>query len=257
MAVVTRAVKGGEKGAAAAQFDGEGDVKFGLEDAAGAAAQKAGAQGELLDSMNSLAGTENDGAGKTPRTPMTVHPDLVNNMWAKAAESRKRNPYLQQERSIEYTDYVQPREVAATIMRVCRVLSAEWLDDLAIIAREDNTDTREEKRTAAQERRKYCKEHPDDEECLLDYDDQLDTPAFEQAERARSSESTPLRRLNFELLQRSTTILGIKSLQTELAFGAMTGEGKGKKSQELIFENMFKVNRVIHSMVTDKFTCAK
>lgn len=30
-----------------------------------------------------------------------------------------------------------------------------------------------------------------------------------------------------------------------------------QKSQELIFENMFEVNRVLHSMVTDKFTCAK
>ena len=164
---------------------------------------------------------------------MTVHPDLTRG-WQQAAASRARNPYLQKPCSVEYTDYVQPREVAHSIMRVCRSLSTEWLDDLDIIANEDNADTREERVKLSKERRKFCKEHPDEEECAAYYDDA--TPPFEQAERSRAGDSTPLRRLNFELLQRSVTILGIKSLQTELAFGAMSEK---QRSQELVWFDTF------------------
>jgi hypothetical protein len=232
IAKLTEAVKeGGERSEhsrAKPAFDGEGDVKFGLEDAAGVAQQKAAAQGQLLDSM---AGTAFDGAS---RPPMTVHPELMG-MWAQAAASRRSNPYLQQAKGFEYTDYIEPRVVAESVMRVCRVLSSEWLDDLKIIAKEDNDETRQEKHAASRARQKHCREHPDDEECAVNYDD-LEVPAFEQAERARESDSTPLRRLNFELLQRSSTILGIKSLQTELAFGAMTEK---KKAQELIWFDAF------------------
>ena len=73
-----------------------------------------------------------------------------------------------------------------------------------------------------------------EEECAAYYDDA--TPPFEQAERSRAGDSTPLRRLNFELLQRSVTILGIKSLQTELAFGAMSEK---QRSQELVWFDTF------------------
>lgn len=147
-----------------------------------------------------------------------AHPDLMG--WQAAAASRRRNPYLQEKTYRQYTETLDPQSLAKSLMDVSRTLSREWQEDLAIIAAVDSAESRLEERVRHREHRKHCRENPDDEECSVSYEN-LQAPAFEMVERGRE-ESTPLRRLNFELLQRTATIHAAKSLQTDLAFLAMS-----------------------------------
>jgi hypothetical protein len=52
----------------------------------------------------------------------------------------------------------------------------------------------------------------------------------------RNQGSSPLRRLNIELLQRASTLLALKSMQTELAQGAMS---QSRQARELIWFDDF------------------
>jgi hypothetical protein len=55
---------------------------------------------------------------------------------SEAAQSRRMNPYLQEKKYKMYTEVVEPRRVAASLMSICNQISAEWEADLLAIARE-------------------------------------------------------------------------------------------------------------------------
>lgn len=147
-----------------------------------------------------------------------AHPDLLE--WQAAAESRRRNPYLQQKKSVEYTVDIVPKDVARDLMAICSQLATEWCEDLQLMASCDSGACRVEELGHARAHARFCLDNPDEDVCQVDYDD-LKVPIFEAVERGRDG-SSPLRRLNYELLQRISTIMAIKKLQMELSFNAMS-----------------------------------
>jgi len=169
-----------------------------------------------------------------------AHEDLM--PWASAARSRRANPYLPKPKTLEYTEEVDPHQLAEEVMDLCAVLGEEWRVDLDLLAWVDKAETRLEKAEDSQQQRKAFKEKcrldPDDDECQLDYESfeaNRSVPAFESAERGRSGESTPLRRLNYELLQRACTLLALKAVRADLAWGGMapgSKQGEGKRRGE-------------------------
>lgn len=135
-----------------------------------------------------------------------VHPDLLG--WTKAASSRRRNPYLkaQEPKYFTYTEDIDPKFLAESLMTVTAQLGAEWRDDLSLqIEYDDPSKCQAE----IDERRQAQKDNLKG--------DHSRAPVFEAAERYRSG-SSPLRRQNFDILQRVSTILAVKSLETELAY---------------------------------------
>mmetsp|Transcript_5243 Transcript_5243/g.15394 ORF Transcript_5243/g.15394 Transcript_5243/m.15394 type:complete len:447 (-) Transcript_5243:652-1992(-) len=178
---------------------------------------------------------EEDSSGEARDTPASStgpHPDLMG--WQAAAASRRRNPYLQEKSYRTYTETLDPKLIAASLMSVSKSLSKEWREDLAILASVDSSESRLEERQRERAFTKRCRENPDADECRVDYENWR-TPAFEMVERGRE-DSTPLRRFNFELLQRTATILAAKSLQTDLAFLAMSEQ---QSAAELLWFDKF------------------
>lgn len=124
--------------------------------------------------------------------------------WSAAASSRRRNPYLET-KTVTYTEDINPQELGNSLMDVASQLGREWCDDLAIlIAFDDRSRRRAEIRRHRRQRKN------------AEVEDLRSPPPFEGAERQRSG-STPLRRQNFDLLERATTIMAVKSLESELA----------------------------------------
>lgn len=58
--------------------------------------------------------------------------------WAAASASRRANPYLQQAQPTlrAYTEVIEPRRVARSLMQVREQLASEWEEDLVVLARE-------------------------------------------------------------------------------------------------------------------------
>jgi len=180
----------------------------------------------------SAASEGDSSASSAPAGATGPHPDLMG--WQAAAASRRRNPYLQEKSYRHYTETLDPKLIAASLMDVSKSLSREWREDLTILAEVDSAESRGKERQRERDHTKHCRENPDAEECCVAYEN-LQAPAFESVERGRS-DSTPLRRLNFELLQRTATILAAKSLQTDLAFLAMSEQ---QSAAELLWFDKF------------------
>lgn len=137
---------------------------------------------------------------------MPIHEDLK--PWAAASASRRRNPYLNREPQYkEYEEVVQPQLIASTLMTVISNLAQEWQEDLALQFLDDDPEHQHDEIVARREAM-HSKEEGD-----------LSQPdVYARASRARVTESTPLRHLNFDLIQRSATIMAVKSLEAELAY---------------------------------------
>lgn len=215
-----------------------------------------GGDGQLgLDSASAatplaspLGNNADDAAPRTDHAPLAPHPDLM--PWTAAASSRKRNPYLPKPQPLEFTEVVAPQELAAVLMGVCRAVASEFQEDLALQASVDNAEFRAEQRERLRARSRAARvgkkrasqrggddgslestprlpsalEHGplnDAEMAIVDPASLESIPPFEAAERGRSDPSTPLRRLNYELLQRAATILALQHVQEELARAAV------------------------------------
>lgn len=129
--------------------------------------------------------------------------------WLAASNSRKRNPYLNKEPQVmTYQETIDPRMIAAQLENVVKCLSREWQEDLTLQFLADDPEQLEEARIA--------------EGIAFDKKDQgnLNQPtAFDTAERCRTG-SSPLRRRNYDLLERGVTIIAIRSLESELAYNS-------------------------------------
>ena len=132
--------------------------------------------------------------------------------WTAASESRRNNPYLSKTPTyLTYEEVVEPKQVAETLFSVIEYLANEWREDLRLQFISDDPISQAE----VKETDRLCREQAKNGEL----GDQHAPPLFESAERSRSG-STPLRKQNFDLLERTCTILAIKSLETELAYSS-------------------------------------
>jgi hypothetical protein len=180
---------------------------------------------------------------------MSAHPDLLT--WSKAAASRARNPYLPPKAAQEFIEDVVPAELAQELLKTCQRLALEWGEDLAVLAWQDSADAQQQRHALETDRRKAAKAarraarlaadaaalEPTSSalaaaseqasawaeqatKAAAEADAACAEPAFESTERGRVGESSPLRRLSFDLLLRATTVLALKDLQEELAQNA-------------------------------------
>lgn len=159
-------------------------------------------------------------------------PDELNT-WAHSAASRRRNPYLQDRHlgqgQREYEETVQPRMLARSLSGLVQTLCSEWTADLDYIAKQAVTDHElkkgERERIAEHEKRRI-----DDSDMLLQqtrgnlpsraalirvnrlqsqksleggYDMKAYLGLWKTRNSAFGDDDTPLRRLNFELIERA------------------------------------------------------
>jgi len=193
---------------------------------------------------------------------MGAHPDLLT--WSKAASSRARNPYLPPKPTQEFEEVVAPAELAQELLSTCQVLAKEWVDDLGVLAWQDSAEARQQRQKLETSRRRVAQSarrdaraaaavaaaQPDDPalaeaasraadwaeqsaKSAAEADAASAAPAFESAERGRVGESSPLRRLSFDLLLRAVTLAALKDLQAELVLNAQSPPGTPQASKNM------------------------
>jgi len=133
-----------------------------------------------------------------------------------------------------YQQTVQPRKAAESIMLLSLHLSAEFREDLKTLASLDSKEAREEVEVRDKRRERIARIARRNK---LSSKGKVSACKGSSLDHLGCSEgSSPLRRQNIELLQRASTLLALKSLQTELAQGAMS---QSRQARELIWLDDF------------------
>jgi len=215
-----------------------------------------------LDSDTTSGEEQASGHDSVSSGAMGAHPDLLT--WSKAASSRARNPYLPPKPPQEFEEVVVPAELAQELLDTCQVLAKEWVEDLGVLAWQDSAEARQQRQKLETSRRRVAQSarrdarnaaaaaaaDPEDPalaeaasraadwaeqsaKAAAEADAASAAPAFESAERGRVGESSPLRRLSFDLLLRAVTLAALKDLQAELILNAQSPPGTPQASKNM------------------------
>jgi len=133
-----------------------------------------------------------------------------------------------------YQQTVQPRKAAESLMLLSQHLSNEFREDLEILATIDSKEARDEIEVRDKRRERIARIARRNKLSSQGSAQPNDRPTMERL--GRNQGSSPLRRQNIELLQRASTLLALKSMQTELAQGAMS---QSRQARELIWFDDF------------------
>ena len=119
-------------------------------------------------------------------------------------------------------------------MLLSQHLSNEFREDLEILATIDSKEARDEIEVRDKRRERIARIARRNKLSSQGSAQPNDRPTMERL--GRNQGSSPLRRQNIELLQRASTLLALKSMQTELAQGAMS---QSRQARELIWFDDF------------------